>query len=53
MILQRFVKCACFGLIIDWLNSGMADEAIHDLLRITALCKGMSKELIERSKKDQ
>ncbi|MCI8589873.1 MAG: TetR family transcriptional regulator [Clostridiales bacterium] len=50
LILQRFIKCACFGLIIEWLNSGMDDEAIHDLLRITALCKGMSQELIERSK---
>lgn len=50
LILQRFVKCACFGLIIDWLNSGMDDVAIGDLLRITALCKGLSEELIARSR---
>lgn len=48
-ILMRFIKCECFGLIIEWLNSGMDDDAIHDLLRITELCRGFSAELIRRS----
>ncbi|MCI8348951.1 MAG: TetR family transcriptional regulator [Firmicutes bacterium] len=48
-ILIRFIKCECFGLVIEWLNSGMPDDAINDLLRITELCKGLSEELIRRS----
>lgn len=50
-IVLRFIKCEFFGLIIDWLNSGMKDDALDDLLRITELCKGMSEELIKRSTK--
>ena len=50
-IVLRFIKCEFFGLIIDWLNCGMKDEALDDLLRITELCRGMSEELIKRSTK--
>lgn len=46
----RFIKCECFGLIIEWLSEGMKDESINDLLRITELCRGLSEELILRSK---
>ncbi len=50
-ILQRFIKCELFGIIIEWMNEGMKTDAIHDLLRITELCKGFSEELIRRSSK--
>ncbi len=48
-ILIRFIKCEFFGLIIEWLNNGMDDDAINDLLRVTALCRGLPEELIRRS----
>ena len=47
-VLIRFIKCACFGLIIEWLSSGMKDEAIQELLRVTELCRGLSDELVRR-----
>ena len=48
-VLIQFIKCECFGLLIDWLNGGMQEAALDDLLRITELCKGMSNELIRRA----
>ncbi len=50
-ILQRFIKCEMFGIIIEWLQEGMKPDALHDLLRITELCSGFSDELIRRSNK--
>lgn len=50
-ILQRFIKCEMFGIIIEWMHEGMKTDAINDLLRITELCKGFSEELIRRSNK--
>ncbi len=52
-LLIRFIKCEFFGLIIEWLNKGMAGEAVDDLLRITELCRGLSEELIRRSQISQ
>lgn len=48
-VVCRFIKCELFGITIDWINGGMQDDAIKDLLRITELCKGFADELISRS----
>jgi AcrR family transcriptional regulator len=49
-ILVRFIKCEYFGLIIDWLDGGMDEDAINELLRVTELFRGLPDELIRRSK---
>ena len=36
----RYYKCSCFGLIMDWINSGMKDEYAEGVRRICALKKG-------------
>lgn len=52
-ILARFIKCELFGLIIEWLEDGMQQDAVGDLLRITELCRGMAAQLIRRSAEAQ
>lgn len=37
--MQRFIKCELFGLIIDWMNNGMNENAITELLRFAEFCK--------------
>lgn len=51
-VVLRFIKCSCFGLVIDWLNNGMEDSSIDDLLRINKLCRGFSEEIIRRIRED-
>lgn len=48
-VLARFIKCELFGIIIEWMNSGMEEAAIEDLSRVIELCKGLPEELIRRS----
>lgn len=43
----RCLKCELFGLIIDWLNEGMKDDAIKDLERIAELGRGLSDLIFE------
>lgn len=47
-----FIKCEIFGLSIDWINSGMTDDAIVKLKQILTLCNGMIEELVEKAKCD-
>ena len=47
-----FIKCEIFGLSIDWINSGMTDDAIVKLKQILTLCNGMIEELVEKAKRD-
>lgn len=47
-----FIKCEIFGLSIDWINSGMTDDAIVKLKQILTLCNGMIEELMEKAKRD-
>jgi AcrR family transcriptional regulator len=42
------VKCEMFGLCIDWINTGMPEEAIVTLKRILSLCSGMIAERLEK-----
>ena len=38
-VMQRFIKCELFGLIIDRMNNGMNENAITELLRFAEFCK--------------
>lgn len=40
-----YYKCVCFGLTIDWLNGGMAEEDIRSIRRIFLLKKDMAEEI--------
>ena len=46
----RLVSCALFGLVYDWLNSGMNEDRPADIKRVCELCKGIPEMIIERSK---
>lgn len=37
-----YYKCVCFGLAIDWLNGGMAEEDIRSIRRSLLLKKDMA-----------
>ncbi len=45
----RYHKCATFGLIIDWLQSGMDEEYVADMQRICQLKRGSSELIIENA----
>ncbi len=40
-----YYKCVCFGLTIDWLNSGMAEGYIQSIRRIFLLKKDLAMEI--------
>lgn len=39
-----YYKCVCFGLILNWLNTGMTDEYAHEIRRIFLLKKDWATE---------
>lgn len=43
-----FIKCELFGLSIDWINTGMSENAIVKLKHLLSLCNGLISEMIER-----
>lgn len=43
-----FIKCELFGLSIDWVNSGMSENAIIKLKQIISLCGGLIEKIIGR-----
>jgi AcrR family transcriptional regulator len=45
----RLISSSLFGLIYDWLNSGMNEERPADIKRVCELCKGIPELIIERS----
>ena len=47
----RFYKCACFGMVIDWIGHDMKDEYVQGLIRVCELKKGTSKLIIENCRK--
>ena len=47
-MLIRYHKCACFGHIIDWLNSGMKDDISAYFHRIYQLKRGWEGEILRR-----
>ena len=51
-IMILFMKCELFGLSIDWINTGMQDDAIEKLKHLLLLCNGLSSEMIKRCKEN-
>lgn len=49
----RYHKCACFGLILDWLNNGMNEEYVEDMHRLCQLKKGSAELIIENALSEQ
>jgi len=47
-IIIQFYKAQCFGMVIDWLRSGMKDDVHDKIHRICELQKGMLEEMIRR-----
>lgn len=37
--MQRFIKCELFGLTIDWMNNGMNEDALAELIHFADFCK--------------
>ena len=49
-ILIKFFKCQLFGMCIEWISTGMNNDAISEFHRLMELCHGLTGELIKRSK---
>ena len=49
-ILIKYYKCLCFGLVTEWIRTGMHADIEQDLKRICELKKGMAEEMIARSR---
>ena len=47
-LIIKLYKCECFGIIIDWMDSGMREDILDDFHRICDLRKGIVEELISR-----
>ncbi len=45
----RFLKDQLFGMCIDWVSSGMKDDAMDDLQRVIDICRGIPDLIIQRS----
>ena len=52
-VMIHFIKCGFFGICIDWLNSGLKEEAFDEFLRAMELCRGMSELIIRRGSEDK
>jgi len=48
-LIIRVCKCVCFGMVIEWMNSGMKDDVHKSVSRLCELFRGMLDEIIERS----
>ena len=47
-IIIRFVKCSLFGISLDWLSSGLPEEAVGNIRRMLTVSHGMSEDIIRR-----
>ena len=50
LIIISSYKCECFGHVINWLNSGMNDEAKERFRRLCELRHGATATMLERSR---
>ena len=50
LIIISSYKCECFGHVINWLNSGMNDEAEERFRRLCELRHGATATMLERSR---
>ena len=48
-LIIRYHKCECFGMILDWISTGMKEDYMRGIRRICQLKKGSTEELIRRS----
>lgn len=51
-VLLRFYQCACFGQILEWLNSGMRYDLQGQFRRLCQLGEGMTETLLRRAAED-
>lgn len=47
-VIVRSYKCHCFGLFIDWLETGLKEDIRPKLHRLCELRRGMIEEMIDR-----
>ena len=47
-IIIRFVKCSLFGISLDWLSSGLPEDAVGNIRRMLTVSHGMSEDIIRR-----
>lgn len=52
-IIILFIKCELFGLSIDWINTGMPENAIVKLKHLLSLCNGLISEMMERCRESE
>lgn len=50
-VIIQFYKCECFGVVIEWMNSGMNADIPKRIKRLCELRKGLINEIIERSQR--
>lgn len=51
-IVVRILKCQLFGLIIDWIERGMPEEAIAETLRAFEMTRNMLERVRENAKRE-
>ncbi|MDD6043030.1 MAG: TetR/AcrR family transcriptional regulator [Eubacteriaceae bacterium] len=44
-VIIRYYKCVCFGLVIDWLNSGMSEDMAKDIRNVFFIKKNRLEEI--------
>ena len=45
-VLERFFRCECFGVAIEWMNSRMTDEIYAYIKRLCELYKGLVEDAV-------
>ncbi len=48
-IIERFYRCECFGVVLEWLNSNMTSDVNEHIGRFCELHHGLTEEMIRRS----
>lgn len=44
----HFHQCECFGIIMNWVSSGMKSDILENIHRLCEIRKGMTKEMFQR-----
>lgn len=50
-IVKSYYKCACFGMITNWLENDMREDLVRSFKRLCSLDKGHMESLIKRCEK--
>ena len=51
-LIIRYHKCECFGMLLDWISTGMKEDYLKGVHRICRLKRGSTEELIRRSREE-